>query len=165
MKYIATINEREYSVEILGDSYVSIDGKTFNVDLTSMNDQPVYSLLLDGLSYEALVSPSDDIWQVLIKGELYTVQVEDERERRLRAAGGAQMAENREYLLKAPMPGLVVAVPVEEGQEVEKGDVLVILESMKMQNELRSPRAGIVTRVRAQEGETVDQKETLLSVE
>ncbi|MDX1437363.1 MAG: biotin/lipoyl-containing protein [Anaerolineales bacterium] len=152
-------------MEIIDESHVSVDGKVYKVDLTSMSDQPVYSLLLDGLSYEALVSPSDEVWQVLIKGELYSVQVEDERERRLRAAGGAQIGENREFHLKAPMPGLVISVPVEEGQEVEQGDVLVILESMKMQNELRSPRAGKVTRVKVAEGATVDQKETLLSVE
>jgi acetyl/propionyl-CoA carboxylase alpha subunit len=165
MKYIAIINEREYSVEILDKRHVSVDGVTYNVDLSSVGDQPVYSLILNGLSYEALVSPSDDLWQVLMQGKLYMVQVEDERERRLRAAGGAQLGEQKEFHLKAPMPGLVVSVPVVSGQEVEKGDVLIILESMKMQNELKSPRAGRVTRVRVEEGETVDQKETLLSVE
>ncbi len=63
------------------------------------------------------------------------------------------------------MPGLVVAVPVEEGQAVKKGDVLVILESMKMQNELKSPRDGTVSRVRVEAGDNVEQKETLLSIE
>ena len=62
------------------------------------------------------------------------------------------------------MPGLVIAVPVEEGQPVEKGDVLLILESMKMQNELKSPRAGKVSRVRVAPGDRVEQKQTLLSV-
>jgi biotin carboxyl carrier protein len=165
MKYIAIINEREYNVEILDEGRVSVDGVTYNVDLTSVSDQPVYSLILNGRSYEALVSPSEEFWQVLMQGKLYTVQVEDERERRLRAAGGAQLGEQKEFYLKAPMPGLVVAIPVVTGQEVEQGDVLIILESMKMQNELKSPRAGRVTRIRVEEGDTVDQKETLLSVE
>jgi acetyl-CoA/propionyl-CoA carboxylase biotin carboxyl carrier protein len=62
------------------------------------------------------------------------------------------------------MPGLVVAVPVEEGQTVEKGQILVILESMKMQNELRSPRPGTVSRVRVKTGESVGQKQILLSI-
>jgi biotin carboxyl carrier protein len=62
------------------------------------------------------------------------------------------------------MPGLIVSVPVNEGQAVEKGDVLLILESMKMQNELKSPRAGSVSRVRVKPGDRVEQKETLLSV-
>jgi biotin carboxyl carrier protein len=59
----------------------------------------------------------------------------------------------------------VVAIPVEEGQAVEKGDVLVILESMKMQNELKAPRDGIISRVRVTKGDSVDQRQTLLSVE
>ena len=62
------------------------------------------------------------------------------------------------------MPGLVVAIPIEEGQEVKKGQVLLILKSMKMQNELKSPRDGKVNRIKVKTGETVEQKQTLLSV-
>jgi biotin carboxyl carrier protein len=62
------------------------------------------------------------------------------------------------------MPGLVVAMPVTEGQEVKKGQVILILESMKMQNELRSPRDGVMGRIRVKVGESVEQKQTLLSV-
>lgn len=62
------------------------------------------------------------------------------------------------------MPGLVVAIPVEEGQPIQKGQVLLILESMKMQNELKAPREGTVGRIRVKPGETVEQKQTLLSV-
>jgi biotin carboxyl carrier protein len=62
------------------------------------------------------------------------------------------------------MPGLVVAVLIEEGQEVKKGQVMLILESMKMQNELKAPRDGTMGRVRVKAGESVEQKQTLLSV-
>jgi biotin carboxyl carrier protein len=74
------------------------------------------------------------------------------------------VAETGEFLLKSPMPGLVVAIPVEEGQEVKKGQVLLILESMKMQNELKAPRDGVVHRIKVKTGETVEQRQTLLSV-
>ena len=74
------------------------------------------------------------------------------------------MAETGEFHLRAPMPGLVVAMPVTEGQEVKKGQVILILESMKMQNELRSPRDGVMGRIRVKVGESVEQKQTLLSV-
>jgi biotin carboxyl carrier protein len=67
-------------------------------------------------------------------------------------------------MLRAPMPGLIVAVPVEDGQKVSRGDVLVILESMKMQNELKAPRDGVVGRIRVHAGDSVEQKKTLLSV-
>ena len=62
------------------------------------------------------------------------------------------------------MPGLVVSIPVHEGHKVERGDVLLVLESMKMQNELKAPRPGTVTRIRVQTGDSVDLKQTLLSV-
>ena len=75
------------------------------------------------------------------------------------------MSEAGEYHLKAPMPGMVVSILVEEGQEIEQGQVLLILESMKMQNELKSPRAGTVGRVRVKPGESVEQRQTLLSVQ
>ena len=66
--------------------------------------------------------------------------------------------------MKAPMPGLVIAVPVDEGQEIKKGQVLLILESMKMQNELKSPRDGKVSRIKVKPGASVEQKQALLSV-
>ncbi len=62
------------------------------------------------------------------------------------------------------MPGLVVNIPVADGQEVDKGDVLVVFESMKMQNELKSPRDGVIARMRVKEGDSVERKQTLLSV-
>jgi len=164
MKYITTIGEQEYAVELLEDGQVSINGEVCQVDFQMVGDQPVYSLLLNGQSFDALVYQDEDEWQVSFQGEMYVAKVEDEREKRLLAAMGTMVSEHQEFFLKAPMPGLVVAVPVESGQPVQKGDVLLILESMKMQNELRSPRAGTVGRVRVRAGDRVEKKETLLSV-
>jgi biotin carboxyl carrier protein len=62
------------------------------------------------------------------------------------------------------MPGLVVTIPVTEGQFVNRGQVILILESMKMQNELKAPRDGTIGRLRVRPGETVEQKQTLLSL-
>lgn len=164
MKYITTIGENEFVVEILDDTHVIVNGQHFEVDFNPVGNQPVYSLLVDGKSYEAFVYPDEEGWQVLIKGRLYPAVVEDEREKRLRAASGRGPSEQDEFQLKAPMPGLVIGVLVSEGQEVEKGDVMVILESMKMQNELKSPRAGIITRMRVRAGDRVEQRQTLLIV-
>ena len=164
MKYITTIGEKEFSVEITDDHHIVVNGKTYQVDFVSVSGQPVYSLIADGKSHEAFVRESDEGWQVLLRGRLYPVNVEDEREKRLRAAAGGGVAETGEFHLKAPMPGLVVAVPVEEGQQVKKGQVLIILESMKMQNELKSPRDGAVSRIKVKQGESVEQKQALLSV-
>jgi biotin carboxyl carrier protein len=164
MKYITTIGEREFNVEIIDESHIIVDDKTFELNFDYIEDQPVYSLLVDGFSHEAYVYLVDGIWQVLMKGHFYPVMVEDEREKRLRSSMAGPAHHSGEYHLKAPMPGLVVAVPVEEGQQVEKGDVLLILESMKMQNELKSPRDGCVTHLRVKPGDSVEQHQILLSV-
>ena len=170
MKYVTVIGETEFNVEILDESHVVVSskdnpqGNVYEVDFDSISDQPVYSLLMDGKSHEAYVYPSEEGWQVLLFGRLYSAIVEDEREKRLRASSGGGVSERAEYHLKAPMPGLVVAVTVEEGQQVQKGDVLIILESMKMQNELKSPRAGVISRLRIQSGDRVEQQQTMLSV-
>jgi acetyl/propionyl-CoA carboxylase alpha subunit len=164
MNYVTTIGGREYSIEIVDENCISVDGTLYQVDFDTVNDQPVISLLLDGQSYESYVYPSDEGWEVLLHGSLYLAKVEDERERRLRASSGSRVAEREEFHLRAPMPGLVVTVPVVEGEKIEKGDVLLILESMKMQNELRSPRSGKVSRVRVKPGDSVEQRQTLLSV-
>lgn len=164
MKYVTTIGEREYLVEIIDEHHVLLDGILLDVDFQAVSERTVYSLLVNNRSHEGLVYPSEEGWQVLLLGSQYELQVEDEREKRLRAAMGGGPLEHLDFHLKAPMPGLIVAVLVSEGQPIAKGDVLVILESMKMQNELRSPRAGNAARVRVKPGDSVELKETLLSV-
>jgi len=164
MKYITTVDDKDYLVEIIDEKHISVNGKTYQVDFESVSGQPVYSLIVDGKSHESYVQQGEDNWQVLLRGRLYPVIVEDEREKRLRAAAGGGVAESGEFHLKAPMPGLVVTIPVTEGQDVKKGQVLLILESMKMQNELKSPRAGTIGRIRVKSGESVEQKQTLLSI-
>lgn len=163
MKYITTIDGKEFSVEIIDEKHVRINDQVLEVDFESVSGQPVYSLIIGGKSYEAYIYPDDKDWQVLLHGRLFQAIVEDEREKRLRAAG-SKVAEGGEFHLKAPMPGLVVSIPVEEGQQVKQGQVLLVLESMKMQNELKAPRDGTISRIRVKAGETVEQKQTLLNV-
>lgn len=164
MKYIVTIDDQEYQVEIVDETHVLLNGQEYHIDFDAVDDQSVYSLLVEGKSYEAFLSQNEGLWEVLLRGDLYNARVEDEREKRLLATSGSGVAERGEYHLKAPMPGLIVAIPVKDGQQVEKGEVLIILESMKMQNELRSPTAGIVSRIRVKPGDSVEQKQTILSV-
>ena len=165
MKYISVVNGKEYTIEIIDERRITINGQEITVDFNSVSGQPVYSLLVDGKSFEGFVYPGQEEWEVLLMGRQYPVTVEDERERRLKAAAGGSVSETGKFYLKAPMPGMVVSVLVEEEQEVEKGQVLLILESMKMQNELKAPRAGTIGRVRVKPGESVEQRQTLLSVQ
>jgi biotin carboxyl carrier protein len=165
MIYIARIGEQEYEIEILSETRVLINGVPHEVDFKPLRQQLSFSLLADGKSYEANIYQDNGEWEVLLRGRQFSVEVEDERERRLRLASGQETIPKGKYLLKAPMPGLVIAIPVAEGDQVSKGDVLVVLESMKMQNELTAPRDGTVTRIHAQVNDNVERKENLLVLE
>ncbi len=164
LKYLTTIGDTEFTVEVLDKAHLILNGKVMDINFETISGQPVYSLVIDGKSYEAYVYEGEDQWQVLLLGEQYGVKVEDERERRLKAAAGGRPTESGEFQLKAPMPGLVVSIPVEEEQRVEKGQVLLVLESMKMQNELKSPREGKIGRIRVKAGQSVEQRQVLLTV-
>ncbi len=128
MKYITSVEGKQFLVEIIDDKHVSVDGKVYEVDFEAVSGQPVYSLIVNGRSHESYIYQGDDNWQVLLQGRLYPVTVEDEREKRLRAAAGGGVVETGEFHLRAPMPGLVVAIPVTEGQSIKKGQVILILE-------------------------------------
>ncbi len=164
MKYITTVEGKEFEIEIVDDHRIRIGDRLLAVDFQSVSGQPVFSLILNGKSYESFVYQGEEDWEVQLRGRQFQVKIEDEREKRLKAAAGGGVAEGGEFHLKAPMPGLVVSVLVEEGQEVKKGQVLLILESMKMQNELKAPRDGVIGRVRVKAGESVEQKQSMLSL-
>jgi acetyl/propionyl-CoA carboxylase alpha subunit len=164
MKYVTTIDNKEYIVDVIDERHVSINGSMIEIDFHEVSGQGVYSLLIGGKSYEAYVYPGDENWQVLLRGRLYDAIVEDEREKRLRSTAGGGVAEGGEYIMKAPMPGLVVAVQVKDGDVVKKGQTLIILESMKMQNELKSPKDGTISRIRVKQGDSIEIKAPMLSV-
>ena len=166
MKYIASIGDQEFEVDIINKREVSVNGKLYKINFKAVSGQPVFSLLADNGSFQAHVFDSDDDeLQILLRGTLYKVLVEDEREKRLKAAAGSSALSSGELTLKSPMPGLIVKVPVKVGDKVSTGDVLMILESMKMQNELKSSQNGKVTHIHVNEGDSVEQKQILLIVE
>jgi acetyl/propionyl-CoA carboxylase alpha subunit len=164
MRYISEVDGLEFPVEILDEHHVLFGGEVLEVDLAAVSGESLYSLLVNGESFEGYVYPDEDGWQILLLGQFYQVRVEDEREKRLRTAIQGGVSTGAEFVLKAPMPGLVISVPVTEGEIVEIGQSLVILESMKMQNNLRAPFAGKVARLRVKAGESVEQKQVLLNL-
>ena len=165
MKYIASIEGIEYEIEILSETRVLINGLPHAIDFKALRQQLTFSLLLDGKSYETNIYRDNSTWEVLLRGRQFSVEVEDERERRLRLAAGEVSAPKGKYVLSAPMPGLVIDIPVAVGDQVSKGDVLVILESMKMQNELTAPHDGTISRISARINGNVERNENLLVLE
>ncbi|HOA23481.1 MAG TPA: biotin/lipoyl-binding protein [Aggregatilineales bacterium] len=164
MEYEVIVGDRTYLVEIETDGRVLLDGEPLEVDFRDIGQSGLYSLLVNNESFEALVEQVDWNWQVLLRGTLYEVTVIDERSRLLRSRAINLVPETGEVPIKAPMPGLVVATPVEVGQQVEMGDNVVILESMKMENELKAPRAGRVERINVKPGDSVEQNQTLVVI-
>lgn len=164
MKFTCTINGKEYRIEIVDEQLIIVNGRELTVDFKRIGDQRVYSLLLGGQSYDAFVYSVEGGWEVQIKNRQYTVTVEGERSKRINAAAGGRVNEIGAFRLNAPMPGLVVEIFIEEGQEIQKGQVLMILESMKMQNEIKAPRGGTVGELRVKPGESVEQRQALLSI-
>ena len=161
MKYVTTIGERQYTIEINRDGEVTIDGAAYLIDLRAI-DEATVSLLINNASHEALVEASNGEIQVLLRGRLYAARVEDERTSRLSPSGGGLHAGLGEVTVKSPMPGLIVAVSVSEGQTVKKGQTVVVLESMKMENELKAPRDGTITSIKVAPRQSVEQHQPLM---
>ncbi len=163
MKYITIINEQKYEIEIERDGSLKVNGEPRTIDFLPLASS-LYSVIMNDQSYELVIEERDGHVEVQLSGRLYESQVLDERAQLLAMRGGGLGADGGEISLKAPMPGLIVAVPVSEGQEVTKGQTLIILESMKMQNELKAPRDGTVQRVSVQAGQSVEQNKPLMTL-
>jgi len=163
MKYYATVDDEEFVIEVR-KGQILVNGELLEMDFQQMPGSGVTSLLINNRSLEAVVEEQEEGWQVLIQGELYQVTVDDERSRRLASARGILGHEDGEAAIKSPMPGIIISVPVSEGDRVHKGDKVVILESMKMENELRAPRDGQVSHIKVQAGDTVEKNQVLLTI-
>ncbi|RMF56869.1 MAG: biotin/lipoyl-binding protein [Bacteroidetes bacterium] len=157
----ATVGDRSFQVEFR-DGQVYLDGEAVEVSFEPV-DAGTYSLLIDGRSVPVYVEGWDgEDWQGLVGGRRRTVRVQDARALLLERFGFEDPKAAAAREVRAPMPGLVLKVLVEEGQTVQPGDGLVILEAMKMENELRAPGAAVVRRVHVAAGEAVLKNDLLV---
>lgn len=163
MKYVTTVNNKQFEIEILADGSITVDGKKREVDFRALGPS-MYSILAENVSHELTIEQREDEIEVLMRGRLYSNRVLDERALLMAQRSGTLGGESGEVNIKSPMPGLIVAVKVETGQEVKAGDTVIILESMKMQNELKASRDGVVGSVNVQAGQTVEQNKVLVSI-
>jgi len=160
-----------YEIAIDGKAaQLSIDGETFRYQRASGDvvehayslvkaGEGSYSVLFDGRSYAVTALEGGE---VSVNGRMYRVKAFDPREMRGRRAAGA--AQGRQAVI-APMPGRVMRVLVETGQAVEEGQGLIVVEAMKMQNEMKSPKAGRVVEVKVANGATVAAGDVLVVIE
>ncbi|MBM4263168.1 MAG: biotin/lipoyl-binding protein [Deltaproteobacteria bacterium] len=166
MAFIAKLGEQSYTVEIeeSGKSVyrVNVDGHEFVVD-GKKTGRTNYSLIVDNRSFEIEVDNSEDEYRVLVDGRVYHINLLDERRVRVGEASGAALQGRQK--VSVPMPGKIIALLVAEGDAVEKGQGLVIVEAMKMENEVHSPIAGEVKEIKVKPGDTVEGGAVLVIVE
>jgi biotin carboxyl carrier protein len=167
MAYIAKLGDKTYTVEIeeIGKSVyrVAVDGSEFLVDgkKTGLTN---YSLIVDNRSFEVEVDITEDEYRVLVDGRNYHIDLVDERRMRLGGLQSGIQLQGRQKV-SVPMPGKVIAVLVSEGDRVERGQGLVIVEAMKMENEVRCPIDGEVKEVRVKTGDALEAGAVLAVVE
>lgn len=160
-KYSTIVNGKRYEIEIYKDGLLIVNGEERSVDFHNLSPS-VYSILTNHKSYLAIFGEeSGSHIDIQLNGRLYSTEVYDERSLLMdQRKGGSQTSSGE---VRSPMPGLIVNVPVNTDQIVTEGDTLVVLESMKMQNELKSPMKGIVSSIHCRDGDTVE-KDALLVV-
>ena len=164
-KFIATINGRSETVEITGRDgryRVTVGDRTIDVDARQPADG-LYSLLIDGVSHVADVSSTDGGTLVDLDGATYLVSVEEHTRHVIRTRGGAG-ASAAGQIIKAPLPGKVTHVAVAVGDRVKRGDTVVVIEAMKMENEFKAAAPGTVTEVRVRPGQAVNPGDVLVLI-
>ncbi len=165
MRYFITIEGRTLEVE-LGADGVRLDGEPVTVDLAEVDGTQVRTLLMNHRSHSILANGEGaGAWALHLSGRPLRVGVLDERTRAIRERAGLREGAGGPKPLRAPMPGLVIKVEVREGESVFAGQGLVIVEAMKMENELKSSGEGRVKRVLASPGQTVEKDEVLVEFE
>lgn len=164
MIFDVTVNGRDYRVQLEqqdnGAWSCQVNGDSIVVDFAQMS-AGVLSFLIGGDSYEVVANPAQQ--QIAVGGEKYSVEVRDPRSWRSRRARAGTEAGPKKVV--APMPGKVVRVLAQPGTDVEQGVGVIVIEAMKMQNELKSPKKGIVARVLAVEGAAVNAGDVLAVIE
>jgi pyruvate carboxylase subunit B len=164
MKYLVTVAGREIEVEVDGDR-VTVAGLARTATLRPVPGTPSRQLLVDGRpTVLTLRSVGRGQWTLGTAGDRWDAEVVDERTRHIRSLTAGSGAGRGPTTLRAPMPGLVVRVLVEAGQEVAAGAGVVVLEAMKMENELKAPSAGVVGTVKVGAGEPVEKGQVLVEL-
>ncbi|MFQ5825126.1 MAG: acetyl-CoA carboxylase biotin carboxyl carrier protein subunit [bacterium] len=168
MKLFAKTSNKEYEVELNGSAEnlsILLNGKVKKADFKCTGETNFFSLIVDNHSYQLYIVPKSNGYEVYLDGAKYFIELEDERSRLLRSLIKTDEKPKGQKEIIAPMPGLIVKIEVEEGQEIKKGDGLIIIEAMKMENEIRANADGMVKKVFIKEKDSVDKDAVLMLIE
>lgn len=165
MKYFVTLGGHEYQVEIDGER-VTVDGETVVAHLAPVPGTPLRQLVAGDKPLVLPLEPDGAAgrWLLTLHGERMLAEAVDERTRHIRSLVGEGSRTSAAGTVRAPMPGMVVRVSANVGDYVRVGQGLVVLEAMKMENELKSPADGVVQVVHVQAGTVVEKGQPLVEV-
>ena len=165
MKYFVNVGEREFEVEVKearGELVVTLDGEPVACDFAEVDRAGQVALKVGDNAYGVSLAGTQNDYDVNIAAHRFEVRIEDERER---AAHAAERAKNKGGgTIKAVMPGVILDLTVAEGDVVEEGQPLLILEAMKMQNEIGAPGPGRIARIHVGAGQAVAAGEPLIEL-
>lgn len=167
--YKVQIDEHELEIS-LNDEGVHIAGSSDSdtstpVRVNRISDY-IYSVILDNRPYRLLIdSITPQSCTLSVNGVLHEISVKDERQQLLEAYGVSSDQQSVEREIKAPMPGLVLDLLVSEGDEVEAGNGLLVLEAMKMENEIKASSACTIAKIHVKSGDPVAKGDLLLELD
>ncbi|NOZ47930.1 MAG: acetyl-CoA carboxylase biotin carboxyl carrier protein subunit [Chlorobi bacterium] len=167
--YSVKVGDKNFKVEFEKNSTSKgkINGKDFTLDIIETNTD-IYHLIMNDESFHIEVLNIDyDSKKVDIKirNNKYSLELRDELDELLQQMGMGDLNKVKINELKAPMPGMVLNIMVEEGTNVEKGDSLLVLEAMKMENNIKSPTDGVIKKVSCEKGRAVEKNEVMIVFE
>jgi pyruvate carboxylase subunit B len=164
MRYHVSLRNRAYVIDVDGGS-VTVDGEKFEAHAAAIPGTPLLHLLLGKESWTVACQQLDGRrWALGAAGERGEVEVQDDRSKQIEALTGQGRKAVVGGVVKAPMPGLVVRVEVSAGQTVEAGEGLVVVEAMKMENELRASYAAVVEQIHVSAGQRVEKGTPLVTL-
>ncbi|MEJ2547662.1 MAG: hypothetical protein P8125_07565 [Gemmatimonadota bacterium] len=164
MKYFVTLDGAEHLVEV-GEEGLKLDDQVVRAELSSLPGTDRRHLRLEDRSVALFGRRVPDGWLIELEGRAFELRVEDERARHIRDLARSAAPTQARIEVRAPMPGLIVKVEAEVGRGVESGDSLVVMEAMKMENELRAEASGTVREIHVEPGMTVDRNDLLAVIE
>lgn len=175
MRFIATLDGNEHVIDVddhgVDDGYytMSLDGHAYDVDAQLMKSN-IVSMLIDQKSYDVDLEkqskePLDGRLAVRVRGRVIRFEMLDERRKKMKEAQSSRFDVGGVYTVNSPMPGKVIKILANEGEDVEEGQGVIVIEAMKMENELRTPKKGKVAALKVKEGDAVNPGQLLMTIE
>lgn len=168
MRYLVQIEGKSYQVDIRevdGEIRVDLDGVPVQADSVYVKGRDFVSFLFNHRSFDLQFSKNEEKVSVFLGGKKYECVLEDERSQRMKRLGALKVDTKKEQELRSPMPGLITAIQVKEGDTVVTGQGVVIVEAMKMENELKAKHDGKVKAIKVKKHQVVDKDQVLIVFE